>query len=140
MAELVIPKIPKGESVIPRHKRKKHRRKRRTNRFLPFVLNDDFLIIKRRPRVKRIGDTLFEEDSKGFLVPLSKPKAPSRKPRAKQERGRGVKRKAVRADPLRERGDKRFKKTLFERPPVESALSDGGLFDDVTDESEEESD
>ncbi len=119
MAELVMPRIPKGDSVIPRRKRKR-KRKRQTNRYLPFILNDDFMIIRKRPRVKRFGGALFEEDSKGFFVPLDKPRAPKRrKPRSKQRRGLGVKRKTVRADPLRESGDKRFGKKLFaEKSPV----------------------
>ncbi len=116
MAELVMPRIPKGDSVIPRRKKRRMKRKRQTNRYLPFVLNEDFMITRKRPRVKRFGGALFEEDSKGFFVPLSKPKAPTkRKPRSKQQRGRDAKRRAVRADPLREVGGKRFGKGMFFR-------------------------
>ncbi len=42
MAEFVIPKIPKGEDILPHNKRKKPKR----NRFLPFILDQDFFITK----------------------------------------------------------------------------------------------
>ncbi len=42
MAEFVIPKIPKGEDILPHSKRKKPKR----NRFLPFILDQDFFITK----------------------------------------------------------------------------------------------
>ncbi len=42
MAEFVIPKIPKGEDILPHDKGKKPKR----NRFLPFILEQDFFITK----------------------------------------------------------------------------------------------
>ncbi len=44
MAEFVIPKIPKGEDILPHAKGKKPKR----NRFLPFILDQDFFITKRK--------------------------------------------------------------------------------------------